>query len=116
MVQKMKFGIMMPLFLVVLFGAVAVSAQPLGFGSAKTGESENRVLSSTNGRFVFGQTSNSGKDQFMLDTATGRLWQIGESGKIGVFLKSIPYRNEKGECTLLPDEILGPEPKKQKEK
>ncbi len=105
---------MTPLFLVVLFGAVAVSAQPLGFGSSQTGQSEDRVLSSTNGRFVFGQISNSGKDQFMLDTATGRLWQIGETGKIGVFLKSIPYRNEKGECTLLPDEILGPAPKKPK--
>ncbi len=114
MVQKMKFGIVMPLFFVVFFGAVAVCAQPLGFGSSKTGQSKSRVLSSSNGRFVFGQISNSGKDQFMLDTATGRLWQIGESGKIGVFLKSIPYRNEKGECTLLPDEILGPAPKKLK--
>jgi hypothetical protein len=116
MVQKMKLGSMMPLFFVVLFSAVAVSAQPLGFGSSKTGQSENMVLSSTNGRFVFGQISNSGKDQFMLDTATGRLWQIGETGKIGVFLKSIPYRNEKGECSLLPDEILGPVQKMRKEK
>ena len=104
----------MPLFLVVLFGAMAVSAQPLSFGSSQKEQSKSRVLSSTTGRFVFGQISNSGKDQFMLDTATGRLWQIGETGKIGVFLKSIPYRNEKGECTLLPDEISGPAPKKTK--
>ena len=41
----------------------------------------------------------------MLDTATGRLWRIGATGKLGTFLKSIPYRNAKGECTMLPEEI-----------
>ena len=33
-------------------------------------------LSAPGGRFVFGQISTLGRDQFMLDTQTGRLWQF----------------------------------------
>jgi hypothetical protein len=65
-------------------------------------ESQQQVLSSSNGRFVFGQISSSDKDKFMLDTATGRLWRIGESGAVGLFLKSVPYRDEDGTCSMLP--------------
>jgi hypothetical protein len=32
------------------------------------------VLSATGGRYVFGQISESRRDQYMLDTQTGRLW------------------------------------------
>lgn len=35
-----------------------------------------RVLGSPNGRYVFGQISDFRADQFLLDTQTGRLWQI----------------------------------------
>jgi len=34
------------------------------------------VLSQSGGRYVFGQISEARRDQFMLDTATGRVWQI----------------------------------------
>lgn len=34
------------------------------------------VLSATGGRFVYGQVSAFGRDQFMLDTQDGRLWRI----------------------------------------
>ncbi|MCJ7683856.1 MAG: hypothetical protein MUO68_06135 [Desulfobacteraceae bacterium] len=113
MVRSIKMAIMaMPLLLLVLVGATGVYAQPLGIGSSKTQQPQQKVLSSDNGRFVFGQISGSSKDQFMLDTATGRLWQIGESGKLGTFLKSIPYRNAKGECTILPGETSDAGPKK----
>jgi hypothetical protein len=37
---------------------------------------EGKVLSQPNGRFAFGQISDARRDQFMLDTATGRLWQV----------------------------------------
>ena len=106
MVRSIKMVIMaMPLFLLVLVGATGVYAQ-FGLGSPKIQQQpEHKTLSSDNGRFVFGQISGSSKDQFMLDTATGRLWRIGESGKLWTFLKSIPYRNAKGECTILPEEI-----------
>ena len=107
MVRSIKIVIMvMPLFLLVLFVAIGVYAQPLGIGSPQIQQqSQRKVLSSANGRFVFGQISNSNKDKFMLDTVTGRLWRIGESGKIGIFLKSVPYLNAEGECSILPGKI-----------
>lgn len=94
-------------------GLQAAYAQPLGLGGSQAVEQpEYQVLSSPNGRFVFGQISGSSKDQFMLDTVTGRLWRIGESGKVGTFLKAIPYLDGEGECTWLPDGI--PVPDRQK--
>ena len=117
MVRSIKMVIMaMPLLLLVLVGATGVYAQPLGLGSSKIQQPQQKVLSSDNGRFVFGQISGSSKDQFMLDTATGRLWRIGASGKLGTFLKSIPYRNAKGEITVLPEEISDAGPEKSPKK
>jgi len=85
-------------------GPQALYAQPLGIGASQAVEQPRYgVLSSQNGRFVFGQISSSSKDQFMMDTATGRLWRVGESGKVGTFLKAIPYLDAEGECTYLPD-------------
>jgi hypothetical protein len=37
---------------------------------------KGNVLSSTTGRFVFGQISEFARHQFMLDTQTGELWQL----------------------------------------
>ena len=91
--------------LLLLTGVFPVTAdsQPLGLGrSGAGGQSPQGVLSSPAGRFVFGQISASSKDQYMLDTATGRLWRIGESGKLGTYLEPIPYRNQDGKCTALP--------------
>lgn len=94
-------------------GAQAADAQPLGIGASQGAEQpQYGVLSSQNGRFVFGQISGSNKDQFMLDTATGRLWRMGESGKVGIFLKAVPYLDAEGECTFLPDRVPDPGPKK----
>jgi hypothetical protein len=58
-------------------------------------KSDHACLSSASGRFVFGQVSPSSKDKFMLDTLTGRLWQIAESGDVGLYLREVPYRVEK---------------------
>ena len=118
MVRSLKIVIMvMTLFLLVLLGAMDVYAQPLGIGSSKIQQqSQHKILSSENGRFVFGQISDSSKDQFMLDTVTGRLWRIGKSGKIGIFLKSVPYLSAEGECSILPGEILDSVSKKSENK
>lgn len=52
---------------------------------------QNKTLNTNNGRFVFGQISEFRKDQFMLDTKTGKLWNkvIKESGLY--ILKPVPY-------------------------
>ena len=88
--------------LLVLFCSKNVFAQTLGVSSQQTEKPKQEVLSSENGRFVFGQISESSKDQFMLDTVTGRLWRIAETGEIGMFLRAIPYRNDEGEISPVP--------------
>jgi hypothetical protein len=105
------------LFSLVLFGSMNIYAQPLGLMSQKPQEeSQQKLLSSATGRFVFGQISNSSKDQFMLDTFTGRLWRIAESGAIGIFLRSVPYRNEDGKCSALPENTPDSESKETEKK
>jgi hypothetical protein len=96
----------------VLLTRVAVHAQPLGFGTGLQGsETTSGVLASSNARFVFGQVSDSSKDQFMLDTFTGRLWRIAESGKLGSYLKPVLYCAEDGQCSPVPHD--GPKPDRQ---
>ena len=96
-------------------GSMQVCAQPLGLMSQQTqAQPQYKLLSSPSGRFVFGQISDSGKDQFMLDTFTGRLWRIAETGRIGIFLKSVPYLTSKGEYGDLPGDISKPETKEPK--
>jgi hypothetical protein len=70
-----------------------------------------KVMSSTGGRYVFGQISDSSKDQFMLDTQTGRLWRIAESSDVGTHLRTIPYRDEQGKVAPYPGEIQETKPK-----
>ena len=94
-----------------LFFSISVFAQPLGIASP---QSQQNVLSSSNGRFVFGQISDSSKDQFMLDTFSGRLWRIAESGEIGLFLRAVPYRTAEGEYKPLPKNISELESKNEK--
>ena len=91
--------------LFVLFCSAKVFTQTLGVPSQQTEKSQQEILSSENGRFVFGQISDASKDQFMLDTVTGRLWRIAETGEIGVFLRAIPYRNDEGEISYVPEEV-----------
>ena len=115
--NKKIFMMILFLFLWVLFGSTNIYAQPLGLMSQQPQQkSQQQVLSSSTGRFVFGQISNSSKDQFMLDTFTGRLWRIAESGAIGIFLRSVPYRNEEGKCTALPERVSESKSKEVKKK
>lgn len=96
-----------------LFPVHGVWAQPFGILSSQgQQDSQKLILSSINGRFVFGQISDSVKDQYMLDTVTGRLWRITERGDIGTFLTNIPYCNSEGECSPFPDKITDSKQKK----
>jgi hypothetical protein len=86
----------------LLFCASQVEAEPLGLGN-QLQRSQQGVLSSEDGRFVFGQISASSKDQFMLDTQTGRIWRIAESGEVGLFLRAVPYKTAEGEYFPVPE-------------
>lgn len=101
------------LFLLISFGSRGVCAQPLGIMSPQKQQiSQHKLLSSANGRYVFGQISDSSKGQFMLDTYSGRLWRIAETGKIGIYLKPVPYRTEEGKCFAIPSDTPDIKPKK----
>ena len=50
----------------------------------------SNVLSSEGGRYVFGQISDMARDQFMLDTKTGRLWQVVVDQKENISLSPVP--------------------------
>lgn len=104
--------IILLLFFSVLYAGNSL-AQPFGMTPEKE-EMGGQVLSSENGRFVFGQISSSDKDKFMLDTQTGRLWRISENSKAGMYLKPVKYQNSKEEYTELPEEIPGAKSKKGK--
>ena len=83
-----------------------LSAQPLGIMSQpQQQKSKVESLSAQNGRYVFGQISDSSKDKFMLDTWTGRLWRVAETGKIGVHLKTVPYLMEGGDTSPAPEPL-----------
>ncbi|MBW1976867.1 MAG: hypothetical protein JRI79_02680 [Deltaproteobacteria bacterium] len=106
--------------IVLLVASCFIALSPLiahaqGFGLSPSNaqpEPQFRVLSSSGGRYVFGQISDSSKDQFMLDTLTGRLWRIAESGEIGIYLRPVPYRDRKGKCYFVPQGEPGTEKSK----
>lgn len=104
--------VMLPLL--ALLHPVRVFAQPLGIMSQPQQQPQHGALGSSQGRFVFGQISGASGDKFMLDTFTGRLWRISESGEVGLFLDEIPYQTGDGEYSPLPDNGSAPKPKKGK--
>ena len=100
-------------FTLSLSGIWDARGQGFGLSSPQTqAMPEEKVLSSGSGRYVFGQISSSSKDQFMLDTLTGRLWRVAETGDVGIHLRPVPYRNEEGKCSPLPEEASKGSPKK----
>ena len=61
------------------------------------------IIAPAGGRFVFGQMSGSGADQYMLDTQTGRLWKL-QSPENSLALVPIPYRAADATRTALPSD------------
>lgn len=99
------------LFLILSFGIPGETNAQFGVSPTQVTMDKGKVLTAAGGRFVFGQISDSGKDQFMLDTLTGRLWRIGESSDAGMHLRPIPYRMEDGKYSPLPNGVQEPKPK-----
>lgn len=90
----------------VHFCPSSAGAQPFGFKPQQVPQkSQQAVLSTAQGRFAFGQVSDSSEDKFMLDTFTGRLWRLGKRSDIGLCLTTVPYRSKDGECSALPEPI-----------
>jgi len=109
-------AISIALFSLLLFSPLRAEAQ-FGFSSKQVQqESHQGVLSTSQGRFAFGQISDSSEDKFMLDTLTGRLWRLNKRTDIGLYLTVIPYRSEDGTCSPLPPETPALEGKEAKEK
>ena len=79
-------------------GLVFLLSGSLAF--AQQSESVPRILATEGGRFVFGQVSSLRKDQYMLDTKTGRLWQIVESKDGRAGLQAIPFILQNGKISL----------------
>lgn len=98
-------------FILILASFISLAAGESSAADAvKVQPPANKNLSSENGRFIFGQISEYRRDQYMLDTKTGRLWMI-----IGT---SIGEGESKQEIPLLrpvlyvgPDNTLLSEPK-----
>lgn len=49
------------------------------------------VLSAAGGRYVFGQVNSLRADQYLLDTKTGRMWQITLDSEKRPVLQEIPF-------------------------
>lgn len=65
------------------------------------------VLQSSNARYVFGTTIGWADTQYMLDTKTGRLWQVVKSQEAGrIVLQQVPYISD-GKLWAMPDDPLG---------
>lgn len=80
----------------ILFFIIEINAQE------KVNKKE--ILFSENGRFVFGQISDFRRDQYMLDTQTGRLWQIVVNDKEVKSLEPVLYTSVDGTKTIEPED------------
>lgn len=80
--------------------ALAGAAFFAGIAHAEVPEAPGTVLSAPGGRYVFGQISSARRDQFMLDTQTGQIWQMvclhaaqGETPCSRVTLVAVQYQS-----------------------
>lgn len=78
------------------FLAIAAPIACAAPASAQDKTPAPKVLHADGGRYVFGQISDFRADQFMLDTKTGRLWQLvirtNDKGEtVATMLQVVPY-------------------------
>jgi hypothetical protein len=92
-----------------LFAMLSVSVAAQAQNATKVVPPQQKVLSSENGRYVFGQISEKHEDQYVLDTATGRVWRKviatvtkdGEPNEVEVF-QPVPYEGQDRQWLLMP--------------
>lgn len=66
---------------------------------------QTKVLGTSSGRYVFGQISDFRSDQFLLDTETGRLWQLVIDDKKNKKMQPVPIIQLFGEEAYVPEPI-----------
>jgi hypothetical protein len=76
----------------------AASAQPV-----EVKPPQQKVLGTPTGRYVFGQVSEYRRDQYLLDTQTGRLWQVVSGQSEQVKLQPVPFIQVLGDEAYMPD-------------
>lgn len=97
----------------IAIAASALSTWVYAADAVKVTPPQQKVLASSNGRFVFGQISEFRRDQYMLDTQTGRVWQIvmrksknpdgSEAPGDGyAILDPVPYADINGKLDVVP--------------
>jgi len=90
--------------LVILLAAIVLTAGAGYCGPAETTETQDSILGTENGRYVFGQLPDG--DKYMLDVRTGRLWVLEEDPDTNQRVLSIvPYENIKGKRSVGPRDI-----------
>jgi hypothetical protein len=97
---KMKQKSIMVLLVCAMLYGVNVNAAPV-----EVIPPQNKVLGNSSGRFVFGQISDFRSDQFLLDTQTGRLWQIVVDDKKSKSLQIVPFNHVDGSVSIVPEDI-----------
>lgn len=60
------------------------------------------VLSAPGGRYVLGQISSARSDQFLLDTKSGRVWQLVIDTNNASLLQEVPFKSLDGTLSLEP--------------
>lgn len=66
------------------------------------------VLSSGNGRYVLGQISEFRADRFLLDTETGRVWQIVRTEDNNTVFSRVPFDDSFGiKYSYMPEDTAG---------
>ncbi len=74
-----------------------------------------KILSAEGGRFVYGQVNGARADQYMLDTKTGKLWQLVQATRPGaeggarstyLILQPVVYRDGQGTESAAPGKTL----------
>lgn len=97
----------------IAFTMTAYSTTTYAADAVKVVPPQQKTLSAQNGRYVFGQISEYRRDQYMLDTQTGRLWQIvtrtpknvdgaDASGDGFTILSPVPYTAIDGKLGVTP--------------
>lgn len=82
---------------------IFISTTVLAAEPVKVKPPANKSLSSENGRYVYGQISEMRRDQYMLDTKTGKLWNLmstftgeGANREEATYLVPVLYKQHDG--------------------